>query len=476
MLFNSWIFIAYFPIVFCLYWFVFNKSVKLQNGFLAIVSFIFYGWWSIKFLSLLFLSLFVDFFVGYFLQKSTKEHSRKLLIIFSLVFNLGLLGFFKYFNFFADALKEFLLLFGWKADFVTLHVILPVGISFYTFQSLSYTIQVYRKKMQATTDIISYAAYISFFPQLVAGPIEKAINFLPQFFKKRVFDYAKAVQGMRLILWGFFKKVVIADTCAFYANLTFNKYHHYDAPILIMGAEYFAFQIYCDFSGYTDIARGLAKLLGFDLIINFNYPYFSRNIAEFWRRWHISLSSWFRDYLFIPLGGSYGTKNKTIRNTIIVFLVSGLWHGANFTFIVWGGLHALYYLPLLILNKTKSISKEIVAANNLFPPFKDFISIVFTFILVTLAWIFFRSASCSDALQYLKGIAHFNSFSLLGHKDALLLVIFLLLIDWFGRHQDNTLDAIINYIPKMRYFIYCILAIFIIANFSKQASFIYFQF
>ena len=476
MLFNSWIFLAYLPIVFCLYWFVFNKSVKQQNAFLAIASFIFYGWWSIKFLSLLFLSLIVDFGVGYFLQKSQKEHFRKSLITFSLVFNIGLLGFFKYFNFFADSLKEFLLLFGWKADFVTLHVILPVGISFYTFQSLSYTIQVYRRKMQATTDIISYAAYISFFPQLVAGPIEKAIDFLPQFFKKRVFDYAKAVQGMRLVLWGFFKKVVIADTCAYYANITFNNYPHYDAPILIMGAVYFAFQIYCDFSGYTDIARGLAKLLGFDLIINFKYPYFSRNIAEFWRRWHISLSSWFRDYLFIPLGGSYGTKNKTIRNTIIVFLVSGFWHGANFTFIVWGGLHALYYLPLLILNKNKSASKEIVAANKMLPSFKEFISILFTFILVTIAWVFFRSATCHDAFEYLKGMMHFNEFSLIGHKDALLLIILLLIVDWLGRHHDNTLDAVIHRMPSIRYAIYIVLAIFIFANFSKQSSFIYFQF
>ena len=476
MLFNSWIFLAYLPIVFCLYWFVFNKSVKQQNAFLAIASFVFYGWWSVKFLSLLFLSLLVDFFVGYYLQKTQKEHFRKSLITFSLLFNIGLLAFFKYYNFFTDALKEFLLLLGWNADFVTLRVILPVGISFYTFQSLSYTIQVYRRKMQATNDIISYAAYISFFPQLVAGPIEKAIDFLPQFLQKRVFDYPKAVQGIRLMLWGFFKKVVIADTCAFYANLTFNNYHQYDAPILIMGAVYFAFQIYCDLSGYTDIARGLAKLLGFDLIINFKYPYFSRNIAEFWRRWHISLSSWFRDYLFIPLGGSYGTKNKTIRNTIIVFLVSGLWHGANFTFIVWGALHALYYLPLLVLNKTKSISKEIVASNKAMPSFKEFLYILFTFILVTIAWVFFRSNTCYDALAYLNNMLHIKEFSVLGKKDALALVIVLLIFDWLGRHQDNTLDAIIQRFPKWRYLIYLLLGVFILANFSKQASFIYFQF
>ena len=243
-----------------------------------------------------------------------------------------------------------------------------------------------------------------------------------------------------------------------------------------MGAVYFAFQIYCDFSGYTDIARGLAKLLGFDLIINFKYPYFSRNIAEFWRRWHISLSSWFRDYLFIPLGGSYGTKNKTIRNTIIVFLVSGLWHGANFTFIVWGALHALYYLPLLVLNKTKSISKEIVASNKAMPSFKEFLYILFTFILVTIAWVFFRSNTCYDALAYLNNMLHIKEFSVLGKKDALALVIVLLIFDWLGRHQDNTLDAIIQRFPKWRYLIYLLLGVFILANFSKQASFIYFQF
>ncbi len=476
MLFNSWVFLAFMPLVFCIYWFVCNRSLRLQNAFLAIASFIFYGWWSITFLLLLLLSLFVDFFVGYFLQKTEKESGRKILFILSLVFNIGLLSIFKYFNFFAESLKSFLQIFGLHADFVTLHVILPVGISFYTFQSLSYTIQVYRRKMQATTDIITYAAYISFFPQLVAGPIEKAIHFLPQFQQKRNFNYTESIKGMRLILWGFFKKVVIADTCALYANDAFNNFHQYHGTILILGAIYFSFQIYGDFSGYTDIARGLAKLLGFDLIVNFKYPYFSRNIAEFWRRWHISLTSWFRDYLFIPLGGSKVNMLKTIRNISIVFLISGLWHGANFTFIVWGALHALYYIPLILLKKTKTFSANTVAAETFLPSSKEIILMLFNFFLVTVAWVFFRSNNCMDAFHYFERMMMFKGFSFTGKSDAFILVLFLICIDWIGRHNENTLDVLIHQFPKWRYFIYVSLGLMILANFSKQAQFIYFQF
>ncbi len=475
MLFNSWLFAAYFPVVFCLYWFVFNRQVKLQNAFLATASFVFYGWWDVKFLLLLFLSLFVDFFIGWFLQKSNDEIQRKWLIRFSILFNVGLLAVFKYFNFFIESFKECLLLFNYKADFVTLNILLPVGISFYTFQSLSYTIQVYRRKMEATNDIVSYAAYISFFPQLVAGPIEKASHFLPQFFKERKFNYAETVKGLRLVLWGMFKKVVIADTCAFYANLTFGNFQQYDGLILIMGVVYFAFQIYCDFSGYTDIARGLAKLLGFDLIVNFRYPYFSRNIAEFWKRWHISLSTWFRDYLYIPLGGSYGSKSTTIRNTLIVFLVSGFWHGANLTFIVWGALHGLYYLPHVIFNNKKQTTAT-VAEGRWLPNIKEGFAMIFTFVLVCIAWVFFRIDTVKHGFQYLFKMTQVHKFSLLGKSDALWLILLLIIIDWLGRNNDNTLDALVNKAPKLRYAVYLALGVFILANFSKQTSFIYFQF
>ncbi len=476
MLFNSWIFLGFMPLVFLLYWLVFNKTIRLQNGFLTFASFVFYGWWSIRFLQLLFLSLLVDFSVGLLLENAKKQCLRKLLITFSIFFNIGLLCFFKYFNFFADSLKEFLLLFGMKPDFVTLDILLPVGISFYTFQSLSYTIQVYRGKMRATKDIIAYAAYISFFPQLVAGPIEKATHFLPQFQTKRRFNYQQASQGMKLILWGYFKKVVIADTCAFYADMTFNNIHNFSGQDLIMGAIYFSFQIYCDFSGYTDIARGLAKLLGFELIVNFRYPYFSRNIVEFWRRWHISLSTWFRDYLFIPLGGSYSTLAVTIRNIFVVFLISGLWHGANVTFIVWGLLHAFYYLSLLLFNKTTSTLKEIIADKRTFPSINELTSMLFTFMLVTIAWVFFRAHTVGEAFDYLQGMLNITGFSLIGKRDALILVLVLLAIEWLGRHNTSALEELIGRVPRWRYLIYIVIGLLILTNFSKEASFIYFQF
>ena len=360
-------------------------------------------------------------------------------------------------------------LFGLKVDFVTLNVILPVGISFYTFQSLSYTIQVYRRKMEATTDFIAYAAYISFFPQLIAGPIEKATQFLPKFFAKRNFNYTQATDGMKLILWGYFKKVVIADTCAFYVNDIFNNYTHYKGFILFVGAFYFAFQIYCDFSGYTDIARGVAKLLGFDLMVNFNYPYFSKNIREFWQRWHISLSTWFRDYLFIPLGGSKISDNKTAINILIVFLVSGLWHGANATFIYWGLLHANYYLPTIYLKSKKQVS-------GIYLYFTNGINILGTFLLVTIAWIFFRANSVNEAFSYLQRMFYKSSIQIPGKTTAFLLIIFLLLVDFIGRNDENTLNGFVNKLPSVRYLFYLILGVFVLANFYQQQSFIYFQF
>ncbi len=466
MLFNSWTFLIFFPIVFILYWFVVNKSVKIQNTFLAITGFVFYGWWDWRFLLLLILSLVTDFAVGYFLQTTINTAKRKLLIIFSLAFNIGLLVVFKYYNFFAQSLQNIFSVFGLKVDFVTVNIILPVGISFYTFQSLSYTIQVYRNKMEATKDFIAYAAYISFFPQLIAGPIEKATQFLPKFFKKRTFNYTQATNGVKLILWGYFKKVVIADTCAGFVNDIFNNYTHYKGFILIIGAVYFAFQIYCDFSGYTDIARGLAKLLGFELMLNFNYPYFAKNIREFWHRWHISLSTWFRDYLFVPLGGSKKTINKTAINILIVFLVSGLWHGANATFICWGLLHALYYLPSVYIKRKEQTYSRLINILNIF----------ITFALVTFAWIFFRANTITDAFHYINRMFHWNGIQFPGKTSAFFLILFLLMIDWVGRNNENALTGFVNKFPSVRYAMYLILAVFILANFYQQQSFIYFQF
>jgi D-alanyl-lipoteichoic acid acyltransferase DltB (MBOAT superfamily) len=319
------------------------------------------------------------------------------------VVNLGFLGVFKYYNFFLDNFIAAFSLLGGELNATSLNIILPVGISFYTFQTLSYTIDVYRKKLEPTTDIVAFSAFVCFFPQLVAGPIERATNLLPQFFRKRNFEYGKATDGLRQILWGLFKKVVIADNCAEYANLIFDNPADYSGSTLVIGALFFTFQIYGDFSGYSDIAIGTARLFGFDLMKNFAYPYFSRDIAEFWRRWHISLSTWFRDYLYIPLGGSRGGVGMKVRNTFIIFIVSGFWHGANWTFIVWGALNAIYFLPLLLLGKNRE-NLGIAAEGRLVPNTKEIFQIGLTFSLTVLAWVFFRAKCVGDAWIYLRGI------------------------------------------------------------------------
>jgi D-alanyl-lipoteichoic acid acyltransferase DltB (MBOAT superfamily) len=353
MLFNSIDFVLFLPTVFIVYWFLDGKNLKAQNGFIVIASYLFYGWWDWRFLFLMFLSTLIDYFTGLGLSgESTKR--RKMLVCTSIAVNLLVLGIFKYCNFFIDNFVQAFSFFGIPFDVQHLNIILPVGISFYTFQTMSYSIDIYRKKLEPTRDFIAFAAFVSFFPQLVAGPIERAENLLPQFFVRRCFDYRRSVDGCRQILWGFFKKIVVADNCAAYANLIFNNYENYRGITLVLGAVFFAFQIYGDFSGYSDIAVGTAKLFGFNLMRNFAFPYFSRNIAEFWRRWHISLSTWFRDYVYIPLGGSRRGILISIRNTFILFLLSGFWHGAKWTFITWGFLNALYFLPLLVMGKNRT--------------------------------------------------------------------------------------------------------------------------
>jgi alginate O-acetyltransferase complex protein AlgI len=372
MLFNSIDFAIFLPIVFLLYWFVVNKNLKLQNLLIVIASYLFYGWWDWRFLSLILFSTLIDYSVGRKLLNEGNITKRKILLWVSILVNLGFLGFFKYYNFFLDNFIMAFSFFGTPINAQGLNIILPVGISFYTFQTLSYTIDVYKRKLEPTKDFIAFTAFVSFFPQLVAGPIERATNLLPQFYKNRRFEYDKAVDGLRQILWGLFKKVVIADNCAQYANQIFNDTSdYYSGSTLVLGAIFFTFQIYGDFSGYSDIAIGTSRLFGFNLKQNFSFPYFSRDIAEFWRRWHISLSTWFRDYLYIPLGGSRGGNWIKIRNTFIIFILSGFWHGANWTFIVWGGLNAIYFLPLLLLNKNR-VNTNTVAQGRYLPSFKEF--------------------------------------------------------------------------------------------------------
>ena len=362
MLFNSLEFFIFLPIVFILYWYIINKNLNLQNSLLLIASYVFYGWWDYRFLSLIALSTIVDYIVGLSIHNADTKANKKYWLILSMLFNLGLLGFFKYYNFFIDSWVDLISSFGYSIENTwTLKVILPVGISFYTFQTMSYSIDIYREKLAPTKNFIAFAAFVSFFPQLVAGPIERASNLLPQILKKRKFDKDLAIKGIEQIVWGMFKKVVIADSIAPIVNDIFNNYDSFSGGTLITGAIFFAVQIYCDFSGYSDIAIGTAKLFGFNLMTNFNFPYFSRSIAEFWRKWHISLSTWFRDYLYIPLGGSKVGKVKGVRNVFAIFLVSGFWHGANWTFIAWGGIHALLFIPSFIIGTNrKHLEKDII--------------------------------------------------------------------------------------------------------------------
>ncbi|MEP2773887.1 MAG: MBOAT family O-acyltransferase [Fulvivirga sp.] len=481
MLFNSVEYLLFLPLVFIVYWSLKNHR-KAQNFFILISSYFFYGIWDYRFLSLIFLSSLVDYIIGSQLGKNKSGISRKLFLASSLLVNLGFLFVFKYLNFFIESFSELVALFGFSPNQSSLEIILPVGISFYTFQTLSYTIDVYRGKIPPSDNIIDFFTYVSFFPQLVAGPIERASNLLPQFKNKRVFSYEMGKSGLRQILWGLFKKVVIADNCAIIVDSIFNNNEETGSFFLILGIVLFAFQIYGDFSGYSDIAIGTAKLLGFNLMQNFATPYFARDIAEFWRRWHISLSTWFRDYLYIPLGGSRVNQSAAIRNIFIIFLVSGFWHGANWTFIIWGGLHAVYYLPQFIF-KTNRKFLETIAENRLFPSINEFFQVILTFSLVCLAWTFFRADNLNHSFAYLGGI-FFNSnsfFSIpveISYNTYYVIgigLIIMLISEWYNRNNSFGIEVLSKNII-FRYSYYIILCLFIIQFFYGENSFIYFQF
>ena len=488
MLFNSLEFLLFLPTVFAVYW-ILNiwtnrpRGLQAQNLLLLIASYVFYGWWDWRFLSLIAFSTLVDFAVGIQIAKanareipieaddSVRSRTAKRWLGVSLVVNLGLLGYFKYANFFIENWIDAWSAVGVHMDPWTLKVILPVGISFYTFQTLSYSIDIYRRKLLPTTNLIEFAAFVSFFPQLVAGPIERASALLPQIASRRNFDYQEGVSGLRLILWGMFKKVVVADTCAIYVNDVFANYTEYSGPTLMMGAVFFAFQIYGDFSGYSDIAIGTARLFGIKLMTNFKTPYFSRDIAEFWRRWHISLSTWFRDYLYIPLGGSRMGKWRAIRNTFVIFLVSGFWHGANWTFIIWGLIHALLFLPLLLSGRNRRNVGDIQGL----PTVRELGGMFTTFAAVTVAWVFFRADSVGDAFAYIgnfgsDGLARFG-------KKGLVLPIAAILLDWVAK--PNALQGPFSSSNSIKQsFIFAIMTFLIticgISYWNQQ--FIYFQF
>lgn len=477
MFFNSLAFAVFLPIVFFLYWFVFNKTKSTQNALLIVASYYFYSCWDWRFLFLLIFSTFLDYYTGIQIEKGKSEKSRKFWFWLSIIINLGFLGIFKYYNFFATSFSDLLNTAGFKASPILLNVILPVGISFYTFHGLSYVIDIYYKRIKAEYNFIDYSLFVSYFPLLVAGPIERATHLLPEIKVKREFNLEKAKEGIYQIVWGLVKKVVIADTCATYANAIFDNYTSMNSFSLILGAIYFAFQIYGDFSGYSDIALGVSKLFGLDLLRNFNYPYFSRDIAEFWRRWHISLSSWFRDYLYIPLGGSKGGLWMKIRNTFIIFIVSGFWHGANWTYIIWGFINAFYFLPLLLSNSNRN-NMDAIELKFDFESVKVVLSICFTFSLTCIAWVFFRAKTITDAVLYLKQIIINRKFDFqyLDNErynyELLLLIVFFVLIEWNSRNKIEPISGKRSVLKLAL----AIAAIMAFGTFSDYKEFIYFQF
>ena len=483
MLFNSIDFAIFLPIVFSVYWLIGSKNIKTQNLFIVLASYFFYAWWDTRFLALIILSSFVDFCVGLGLYNSNLPKRGKTRLLFvSLFFNIGVLAFFKYYNFFLDNFVSAFSLFGKDIDYNTIRIILPVGISFYTFQTLSYSIDVYREKIQPNKNLVAFLAFVSFFPQLVAGPIERAKNLLPQFRRHRTFTYKKGIDGFKQIIWGGFKKMVIADNCAIYVDLMFSSPADYSGSTLVLGAIFFSFQIYADFSGYSDIAIGTAKLFGFQLRQNFAYPYFSRDVSEFWRRWHISLSSWFKDYVYIPLGGSKVKQTLKIRNILIVFIISGFWHGASWNFIFWGLLNAMLIFPAVLRGTNRKHIKSINESKQ-FPTISEFLQIVKTFSLVTFTFIFFRTESLMGAFIYFKIMFSNTLFELpyfLGMRQALILIIligFLLFIEWFGRDSEYAIKKLFKkYHIIIQWVFYFLIVILILLYGANNSNFIYFQF
>lgn len=484
MLFNSLQFLIFLPFVYCLYWFVFKRNLTYQNTLIIVASYIFYGWWDWRFLFLIVFSTLLDFYVGQRIYDHKDDKLRaKYWLWLSVFCNVGLLGFFKYYNFFIDSFVDMFSAIGYEMKSTwTLRIILPVGISFYTFQTMSYSFDIYYKKLKPTTNLVSFAAFVAFFPQLVAGPIERASNLLSQINTKRVFKYQQASSGLKLILWGFFKKLVIADSLAPIVDDIFANYASYPASTLILGVCLFSFQVYGDFSGYTDIAIGTAKLFGIELMSNFKFPNFSRNVAEYWQRWHVSLSTWFRHYLYIPMGGSRVSKLKSVRNIVVIFLVSGLWHGANWTFVFWGGIHAALYIPVFLMGRNRLYANNVIAENSWLPSIKEIGQVLLTFTLVTFSRIFFRSPSISDAFAYIHNITTNFTYEAYVHPMGYRMLDFYVLIAIFTVYEylirkDERSPFKFKY-AGVRLLIYAIIIISILLFYDDgvNRSFIYFQF
>ena len=482
MLFNSLEYAVFLPVVFLLYWFVFNRNEKWQNLFLLAVSWFFYGWWDWRFLGLIVFTSLCTYFSGLLIGKYRDKPVRaRTVSALNIVVNLSVLGLFKYYDFFATSFADVFL--GGKTDGLLLHLILPVGISFYTFKALSYSIDVYRGKLEPTRDIVRLSAAVAFFPELLAGPIDRAANLLPQFEKRRVFDYETGIDGLRQFLWGLFKKIAVADTCAVYVDQVLAPGQPQAGSTVLLAVILFTIQIYADFSGYSDMAIGTGKLFGIKLMRNFDVPYFSRDIAEFWRRWHISLTTWFRDYVYIPLGGSRCSKIKIVRNTFVIFLVSGLWHGANWTFIAWGAYHALLFLPLILMGKNRKY-RDIVAQDRIFPSLKEFGQMLLTFIFVAAGWLLFRADDMGEAWTWICAICSRSLFSMpqgITARTFIPIAVFtpvLFAVEWLQRNKEHSLKPLSDkrFVNTLFYLAVFILVFVAAVSAQGDRSFIYFQF
>lgn len=478
MLFNSFEFILFLPIVFCLYWFLPKGRLPLQNLIIIVSSYVFYAWLDVRFLGLIVLTSLSTWFAALYVDASDgKRKGRWWVSLANIVLNIGILCVFKYLNFFGENFARLFQLLGFEFSWTTRTLVLPIGISFYTFTALSYSLDVYMGKLKAERNLLTVFSYVAFFPQLLAGPIARATHLMPQFRSVRTFDYASAVEGMRQILWGLFKKVVIADNIAALIAPVFDNYQEYSASTLLLGAFYFTIQIYCDFSGYSDMAIGIARLFGIRLLPNFSTPYFSRNVAEFWRRWHISLNTWFRDYIYIPLGGNRVSRFVTIRNTMIIFAVCGFWHGASWTFVVWGIYHGLLFIPLILTGGNKRY-KGVICENSVLPSMREIGGVIMTFIAVMFGWILFRSETISQGAGYICGIFDASVFSIPGFINikVLVLTIVMLVVEWFGRKNEFAfnVEAIRSAWVRRGIYLFVLLLIFLFGRTSE--SFIYFNF
>ncbi len=484
MLFNSLEYFIFLPIMFVLYWFVFNKKLKLQNALVLLGSYYFYGLWDWRFLFLIIASTIVDYFVGIMIHKNEDDRNRqKIWLWVSVIFNISLLGFFKYYNFFVDSFVDLFEMLGYSIKSTwTLRIILPVGISFYTFQTMSYSMDIYYKRIKPCQDFLSFATFVAFFPQLVAGPIERASNLLHQITNKRTFNYEQIVSGLKLILWGLFKKMVIADGIAPIVDDIFMNYETYPASTLILGVTLFSFQVYGDFSGYSDIAIGTSKMFGVELMSNFKFPNFSRNVAEYWQRWHISLSTWFRHYIYIPLGGSRVSQGRAIRNICIIFLVSGFWHGANWTFIFWGAFHAVAYIPVYLMGRNTIYKNNVVGENSFFPSFIEIGQLILTFGIVTFSRIFFRSESLTDSFNFIARIftdfqfvpyEHPNGYRML---DYFILLAAFVLYEYRIRKDERNPFKFKSKVVRFVAYTVVIFTMLLFYDSGFDRSFIYFQF